>query len=166
MLARIRNIFWTGELDRLVVDPVQDFVQSEDGAGVTTLTEFDPEYHQTGMRASAEHIADELQFGFCVLAWMTMRSSGSASQGVYTATPVLFPEVDVRPGLVVFSAGAADAIFCRMLYQGSPVGHVLRYVLIHEEYGLLSVSWCVVTQLYLMRPYSSYLFYSLVQYLL
>ncbi len=45
-----------------------------------------------------------------------MRAFGLAGQGCHASVPALFPKVDVRPALVVFPAGAADAIFLCVLH--------------------------------------------------
>ena len=50
-------------------------------------------------------------------------------------------------GFCYISGWPADAIFFCVLHQGLPILHVLCYTLAHEGYGLLSCSWCVVTQL-------------------
>ena len=47
---------------------------------------------------------------------MAVRAFGLAGQGCHASVPALFPKVDVRPALVVFPAGAADAIFLCVLH--------------------------------------------------
>lgn len=42
---------------------------------------------------------------------MAVRPLGLADQGFYAPVPPAAPEVDIRPALVVLSAGPADAIF-------------------------------------------------------
>ena len=106
-----------------------------------------PEFNHAQGWISAAHIPDELPFCFRMLVWMAVRPSGLADQGCRTSIPALLPEVDVRPALVVFPTGAADAVFFCILHERLPVCHVLCYTLVHERYGLLSSSCCVVTQL-------------------
>ena len=124
----------------------QDAEQAFRAAGVAALAQAVPELQHAECRIPAAHIADELQLSFRVLIWMTVGPSGLAGQGRHTSVPALFPEVDVRTAFVVLPAGAADTVFFCVLHQGLPVGHVLCYTLVHEEYGLLS-GCCVVTQL-------------------
>lgn len=60
--------------------------------------------------------ANEFQFGLRVLVWMTVGASGLAGKGRHTSVPALLSEIDVRPALVVLPAGAADAVFLRILH--------------------------------------------------
>ena len=46
-----------------------------------------------------------------MLVWMAMRMPGLTGQGLHVPIPASPPEVDIRPALVVFPAGTADAIF-------------------------------------------------------
>lgn len=124
-------------------DPEQAFRTT----GVTTQSQTVPQLHHAQRGIAAAHISDQLQFCLSVLAWVTMRPSGLAGQGLHTAVPTALPEVDIRPAFVIFPAGTADAVFRRVFHQGLPVRHVLCYTLAHEGYGPLSSSCCVVTQL-------------------
>ena len=83
----------------------------------------------------------------CWFGWLCGRPPGLTGQGCRTSIPALLPEVAIRPALVVFPTGAADAVFFCVLHERLPVCHVLCYTLVHERYGLLSPSCCVVTQL-------------------
>ena len=93
-----------------------DTEQAFRAAGVAALPQTVPEFDHTQGWIPAAHIADELQLGLCVLVRMAMGPSGLAGQGCHTAVPALLPEVDVRPALVVLPAGAADAVFLRVLH--------------------------------------------------
>ena len=116
-------------------------------AGITAFLQTVPELDHAQCWISAAHVADELQFGFRVLVWVTVRPSGLAGQGRFTSVPALSPEIDIRAALVVLPAGTADAVLFRVLHQGLTVFHVLCYTFVHEGYGLLSPSCGVVTQL-------------------
>ena len=106
-----------------------------------------PQLHHAQVWVTAAQISDQLQLCLRVLVGMAVRPPGLAGQGLRRSIPAGFPEVDVRPALVVLSAGPADAVFLRILHQGLPIRHVLCYTLAHEGYGLLSSSCCVATQL-------------------
>ena len=106
-----------------------------------------PEFNHAQGWISAAHVPDGLPFCFRMLVWMAVRPLGLTGKGCRTSIPALLPEVDVRPALVVFPTGAADAVFFCILHERLPVCHVLCYTLVHERYGLLSPSCCVVTQL-------------------
>lgn len=76
-----------------------------------------------------------------MLIGVAVRPSGPAGQGFHAPIPPRLPEIDIRAAFVILPAGAAHAIFLRVLHQGSPIGHVLCYTLTHEVSGPLSVSW-------------------------
>ena len=116
-------------------------------ASVAPLPQPVPQFHHTQVWVTAAQISDQLQLCFRVLVGMAVRPPGLAGQGLRRSIPAGFPEVDVRPALVVLSAGPADAVFLRILHQGLPICHVLCYTLAHEGYGPLSSSCCVATQL-------------------
>ena len=71
-----------------------------------------------------------------MLVGVTVGPPGLAGQGCRSSIPAGLPEVDVRPALVVLSAGPADAVFLRIFHWGLPICHVLCYTLAHEGYGL------------------------------
>ena len=80
----------------------------------------------------AAHVADELQLGLRVLAWMTVRSSEWQAREAALPFQRCF-----RPALVVLSASTAHAVFIGILHKELPISHVLCYTLAHEGYGLL-----------------------------
>ena len=124
-----------------------DTEQALRAASVAALPQTMPEFNHAQGWISAAHVPDEFPFCFRMLVWMAVRPPGLAGKGCRTSIPALLPEVDVRPALVVFPTGAADAVFFCVLHERLPVCHVLCYTLVHERYGLLSPSCCVVTQL-------------------
>lgn len=125
----------------------QDAEQALRTAGISTLSEPVPQLRQAQFWVPAAHVPDELQFLRRMLVGMMMRTAGVAPQGLHTPVLTRLPEVDIRPGSIVFSARPAHAIFRRVFHQGLPVCHVLCYTLSHEGYSLLSVLLSVVTQL-------------------
>ena len=64
-------------------------------ARVSTLTQPMPQLHHTEGRITTAHIINEFQFLFCMLVWVTVRTSGLAGQRFHTAVPAGFPEVDI-----------------------------------------------------------------------
>ena len=116
-------------------------------AGVAALPQPVPQLHHAQVGVAAAHVPDQLQLRLCVLVGMAVRPPGLAGQGCHTPIPAGLPEVDVRPALVVFPAGAADAVFLRVFHQGLPIRHVLCYTLAHEGYGPLSSGCCPQLQL-------------------
>ena len=116
-------------------------------AGVAALTQPVPQFHHAQLWVPAAHVPDQLQLRLCVLVGMAVGPSGLTGQRLRRSIPACFPKVDVRPALVVFPAGPADAIFFCVLHQGLPICHVLCYTLAHEGYGLLSYSCCPQLQL-------------------
>lgn len=116
-------------------------------AGIAPFPQPVPQFHQAKARIAAAHVPDQLQFCLCVLIWMAAGPPGLAGRRSHCSVPAGLPEVDVRPALIVFSAGPADAVFLRILHQGLPICHVLCYTLAHEGYGLLSFSCCSQLQL-------------------
>ena len=75
-----------------------------------------PQFDHAQRWISAAHVTNEFQFGLRVLVWMTVGASGLAGKGRHTSVPALLSEIDVRPALVVLPAGAADAVFLRVLH--------------------------------------------------
>jgi len=116
-------------------------------AGITTLPQPVPQLHHTKVWIAAAHIPDQLQLRLCVLVGMAVGTSGLTGQRLHRSIPAGFPEADIRPALVVFSAGSAHAVFLRVFHQGLPICHVLCYTLAHEGYGPLSLSCCPQLQL-------------------
>ena len=84
--------------------------------GVAALPQTVPQLNHAQRGIPAAHVTNELQFSLCVLVRMAVRASGLTGQGRHTTVPALLPEVDVRPVLVVFPAGAADAVFLCVLH--------------------------------------------------
>ena len=80
-----------------------------------------PESNHARGWISAAHIPDELPFCFRMLVWMAVRPPGLTGKGYRASIPALLPEVDVRPALVVFPTGAADAVFFCVLHERLPV---------------------------------------------
>ena len=64
----------------------------------------------------ARNVGLSNRVGLCVLVGVAVGPSGLAGKGRHTSIPALLPEIDVRPALVVFSAGAADAVFLCVLH--------------------------------------------------
>ena len=95
--------------------------QALQAAGITSLPQPVPQLHHTQVWITAAQIPDQFQLCRCVLIGMTAGPPGLAGQGFHGAVPARFPEVDVRPALVVPPAGPADAVFLCILYQGLPV---------------------------------------------
>ena len=116
-------------------------------AGIPPLPQPAPQFHHTKVWIAAAHIPDQLQLRLCVLVGMAVGTSGLTGQRLHRSIPAGFPEVDIRPALVVFSAGSAHAVFLRVFYQGLPIRHVLCYTLAHEGYDPLSLSCCPQLQL-------------------
>ena len=85
-------------------------------AGVAPLFEAVPQLDQAQIGIAAAHIPDQLQFCFGMLVWMAVRTPRLAGQGLHTPVPASPPEVDIRPALIVFPAGPADAIFLRVFH--------------------------------------------------
>ena len=126
-------------------------------AGIASLFQAMPQFHHAQHRIPAAYVMDQLQFCLGVLVWVAVGPSGLTGQGIYCSIPTSTPEIDIGPTLVIFPAGMLYAMLFRVFHEGLSVPHVLCYTG-HEGYGLLSVSWCVVTQLYLTRFYPSPLF--------
>ena len=124
-----------------------DTEQALRAAGVAPLPQPVPQFHHTEVRIPAAHVPNQLQFRLCVLVRVVMRPPGPAGQRLHRPIPASFPEVDIRPALVVFPAGSAHAVFFRVFHQGLPICHVLCYTLSHEGYGPLSSSCCPQLQL-------------------
>ena len=80
-----------------------------------------PEFNHAQGWISAAHVPDEFPFCFRMLVWMAVRPPGLTGKGCRTSIPALLPEVDVRPALVVFPTGAADAVFFCVLHERLPV---------------------------------------------
>ena len=106
-----------------------------------------PELQHAQRGITAAHVPNQLQLRFRMLVRVAVGTPGPAGQGFHTAVPTALPEVDIRPALVILSAGPADTVFRCVFHQGLPIRHVLCYTFAHEGYGLLSPSCCVVTQL-------------------
>lgn len=116
LLIRFWNISLFLLLLRKHAQLTHDTKQTLGPAGITSLFEAVPQFHQTQGRIAAAHIPDELQFCFCVLVWMAVGTPGLAGQGLHTSIPASPPEVDIGPALVVLSAGTAHAIFLRVFH--------------------------------------------------
>ena len=113
LLVRLRFVRIFGLFGRKQPHFAHDTEQALRTAGVAALPQTVPQLDHAQRRIAAAHIADELQLGLCVLVGVAVRPSGLAGQRRHTPVPALLPEVDVRPALVVFPAGAADAVlFC------------------------------------------------------
>ena len=80
-----------------------------------------PEFNHAQGWISAAHVPDEFPFCFRMLVWMAVRPPGLTGKGCRTSIPALLPEVDVRPALVVFPTGAADAVFFCIPHERLPV---------------------------------------------
>ena len=116
-------------------------------AGITSFPQSVPQLHHTEVRIATAQVPDQLQLRLCVLVGVVMRPPGLTGQGLHGPIPACFPEIDVRPALVILPAGTADAVFLRVFHQGLPICHVLCYTLAHEGYGPLSFSCCPQLQL-------------------
>ena len=132
LFVRFRDVFRIWKLDRLTVNPTQDLIQSGDGTGVATLTELDPEHHQTGVRVPAAHILNELHLGICVLVGMAVGPVRAVRQGADAAVILFAPAVDVLPGGFVVLRCLCDAFFVRITNYCLLKPHILCY-LIHSE---------------------------------
>lgn len=124
-------------------DPEQAFR----AAGIATFPQPVPQLHHTQIRVAATHIPDQFQLRLRMLVGMAVGTSGLTGQRCHTSIPAGLPEVDVRPALVVFPAGTADAVFFCVFHQGLPICHVLCYTRAHEGYGPPFVKLSVATQL-------------------
>ena len=100
------------EHSKLAHDPEQTFRAT----GITALAKPVPQLHHAQCWIPPSHIPDELELCLRMLVRMVVRASGLTGQGFHTSIPACFPEVDIRPALVVFPAGAAHAIFGRILH--------------------------------------------------
>ncbi len=58
LLIWLWNVFWIRRMDSHETLFFEEAVESGDGAGITSLLEFDPENNQAGIRVSATHIVD------------------------------------------------------------------------------------------------------------
>lgn len=125
------NVFGVGQFYGFPVDTAQELVQPRDGSGIPTLPQLHPEYHQTGMRIPAAHILDQLDLGFCVLVWMTVRAMGTVCQGTNCAVILLTPTVDVLPGGLVADCSSCNTVLQRIFNDCLLKPHVLCY-LIHS----------------------------------
>ena len=93
-----------------------DSEQALRAAGVAPLPQTVPQLHHAQVGIAAAHIPDQLQLCFCMLVRVAVRPPGLTGQGCHASIPACPPEVDIRPALVVFPAGPADAIFLRILH--------------------------------------------------
>ena len=98
-----------------------DAEQALRAASVAAQPQTMPEFNHAQGWISAAHVPDEFPFCFRMLVWMAVRPPGLTGKGCRTSIPALLPEVDVRPALVVFPTGAADAVFFCIPHERLPV---------------------------------------------
>ena len=93
-------------------DPIQAFWT----AGIPPPPQTAPQFDQAQVRVSAVHILNQLQFFFCMLVRVAVGPPRLTGQRFHCSIPACLPEVDVRPALVVFPAGAAHTVFLRVFH--------------------------------------------------
>ena len=104
-----------------------DAEQAFRSTGIAPLLQPPPEFDHAQLGIPPAHVPDQLQFLRPVLVWVAVRAAGAVGQGFLRPIVPRFPEVDVRPTLVVLPARSADSVLLRVLQKGLPVAHVLCY---------------------------------------
>lgn len=93
----------------------QETIQPGNGSGVTSLPELDPQYNDPGIRVTAAHIQDKLDFFRCVLVWMMMRPVRAVCQRFECTVVPLAPTVDILPVQSITNRCRSDTVFVRIL---------------------------------------------------
>lgn len=117
LLIRLRDVFWIGRMDRHNALFPEETVETGDGAGITTLSELDPENDQTGIGVTAAHVPNQFDFLRGMLIGVAVRTSGAITQGLNGAVIATFPTIDVLPVGLVFDRSLSDAIFFSILNE-------------------------------------------------
>ena len=82
LFVRLRDILWIGWMYSHNPLLSKETVKTGDRAGIAPLSQLHPENNKTGMRVSAAHIVNQLDFGRGMLVRMVMRASGAFPKGV------------------------------------------------------------------------------------
>lgn len=118
LLIRFGNIFGIGRMDGHHVLFFEEAVKAGDGAGISSLAEFDPEDDKTGMRVSAAQPGDKSDLIGGMLLGMMVRPPGTIPKGIPGAIIAAFPTINILSVGFILDSGFGDAKFVSVFDEG------------------------------------------------
>ena len=112
LFIRFGKVFGVGQLYRHGTMFPQKAVQAGNRTCVAALTQFDPEYNNSGVRIPAAHIQDQFGFFRCMLIWMAVGTMGSVCQRLKRSIVTLSPTIDILPVQSI-----PDSRFCHAMFH-------------------------------------------------